>query len=538
MAGFTPNFNLAYFDFNDYLNDPINVNREIDRFILIDKQIYGLYAIFGNGVISGWEVANSSTSEATGISVAVFSGRGIVQSRAGETSITSVVENLPPNSVVYIYAQQTDSSFPSQSSITFTFSNIASISSLVKLAKVTTSDNGIVSVDNTDRDFILIDQQISNAIASHRHRGAPTKIDLDNETKNRLSGAKVESFDGSKISSGRLDLDRIPVLNHNDLTDIGVLTHAQLDTYVNSFSKTNQSILGEVATANRMRQTLYLKLFYPTVDQYFVNELDFLPGVSPDSYYDAINTTATVDPYAHTIAGAPFKNATVYFFTKLFELPDNITKCFIAPNEHNFSDGVISYGISTVNSSDFSTYELLTKNNVNTVSGIGTDMKVGIKIVSPSNLYTHDPYQATFTDYVDFIFENASLSSADFHFRIRFYNDPAMTDLHTSKFSSDDQSFWLINDSVNMPAAGFPVDPGESINVTYRADLTGEFVYGYSYYIAIDIWDGTAFTAGGSGFLFMISNPTSDDKYGNIPRINGFSVLFELENNQKILLNS
>ena len=60
MAGSTPFFGLSYFDFRDRLDTLINVRKEIDRFMLIDKQLYGMYLIFGNGIIEGWEISPSA----------------------------------------------------------------------------------------------------------------------------------------------------------------------------------------------------------------------------------------------------------------------------------------------------------------------------------------------------------------------------------------------------------------------------------------------------------------------------------------------
>jgi hypothetical protein len=80
MAGFTNNFSLAYFDFGDKLDQPLNIQHEIQRFVLIDKQMFGLYNIFGNGVIQGWNVTPGS-----GLSIRISAGIGIINNYAVET---------------------------------------------------------------------------------------------------------------------------------------------------------------------------------------------------------------------------------------------------------------------------------------------------------------------------------------------------------------------------------------------------------------------------------------------------------------------
>ena len=535
MAGFTPNYNMAYFDFGDVLNDPINTAREVDRFLFIDKQIYGLYSIFGNGVISGWEVTDATYSHGNGISVSISSGTGIVSLRASETVVPTVLDYFPSNSILYIYATHSNPDMTTKNFVNFSYSSDSNLTTSVKLAKIVTGDNAITSIDNTDRDYVIVDQQISSLILSHRHRGYPTKINLDTNTKNRVSGAKIESFDANKINSGRFGLDRIPLLNHNTLINRGVLTHAQLDTYVQNFDSTN--LLGEVAAANRMLQSIYLKKLYPNIDEFFINELIFIAGISPTSFYDPINSTATVDSEASTIAGFPFGGTTAYFFTKSFTLPGPIVKCFVAADSDVVSDGSISFGLTLSNSTVFSEYTALTVNSVNTINEDGTSMRIGVELTSPTNLYTHDPYATAFIDYVDFEFTNDDDESHDFHFRIRFYTDDDMTILYQTAFSEDDQEGWIINDDATIPVAGFPVPSGEEAQITYYPDAS-DFTTGITYYMVIDIWDGESFTAGGSGFTFVSSGPDSDEKYESIPRVNGFSFIFELEDGQKVMLNS
>ena len=244
-----------------------------------------------------------------------------------------------------------------------------------------------------------------------------------------------------------------------------------------------------------------------------------------------------MDADANTIAGFPFASTVAYFFTKNFSLPSNVIKCFLAAQQEVVSDGSIRYGINLANSVDWDNYTILTQNTINNLDLVGTDMRIGIELTSPSNLYTHDPYSTSFIDYVDFEFLNESALTQDFHFRIRFYTDAAMTNLYLTKFSSTDQEGWIINDTITISADGESVGPGDEIQVTYYPDAS-EFGAGIMYYMIIDIWDGTSFTVGESGVTFVSSGEDSEDKYANIPRVDGFSVIIELEDGQTLRLNS
>src|SRR4051812_33180933 len=103
MAQSTPYFGLAFFDVGDNLADAINVQKEMERFVIIDRQLYGLYSIFGSGVIDGWQVISASDQTTATLSVEVEPGVGIVNLMAAETTFSTLVDSLPPNQVVYIF---------------------------------------------------------------------------------------------------------------------------------------------------------------------------------------------------------------------------------------------------------------------------------------------------------------------------------------------------------------------------------------------------------------------------------------------------
>ena len=104
MAGSTPFYGLAYFTYGDDLGDGINVQKEIDRFLVIDKQLYGLYSVFGNGVISGWTITERDNIGSNTIAVDITPGLGIISSLAVQTESTGEVLDLPPGETFDIYA--------------------------------------------------------------------------------------------------------------------------------------------------------------------------------------------------------------------------------------------------------------------------------------------------------------------------------------------------------------------------------------------------------------------------------------------------
>lgn len=308
--GTTQYYSLAFFDFRDDLSTQLNSQKEKNRFVLIDKQLYGLYNIFGNGVVEGWTITDNGYTEENGIAIAVSPGLGIVRYLAAETSIPYLITGVPANSSFGVYASLQGST-PQDRKIRFVISQtVISSDTAVKLADVTTSDNGVTLIDTSGRQLISFEALIEAAINTHKHRGTPTKIDLENETKNQLPGAKIENIDASKITNGTLPLEQVPILDHNDLENKGLHTHAALDTFVASLSTNNKELLGEISSINLLRLIIFMKYKYSDVDEHFVNELALIPGISSNSFIDFNASTANIDLVNQCISGLPTETGT------------------------------------------------------------------------------------------------------------------------------------------------------------------------------------------------------------------------------------
>lgn len=331
MSGSTPFYGLAYFTFGDDLGDGINVQREIDRFLVIDKQLYGLYTIFGNGIISGWDITKRDTFGSNTIAVDISPGFGIISSLSVQTESTGGIDSLPPNETFYIYATLTGGTIRSRD-VNFVWSRTSPTQNVVKLARVTTGDTEVTAIDTNFRQEISFLEFIKDEVAKHKHRGSPSKIDLQTETRNQLPGARIEDFDALKVVSGRLSPERIPQLDHNDLANTGLLTHAALDSFTRLINSGNRQLLGEISSINTMKfitaqhylaSSLNLNL-NDIVD--FPNLLLCYPGITPNAVMDFDATTANMDLVTHCISGKPvnqgsinsiFWNTNAAFFTAI-----------------------------------------------------------------------------------------------------------------------------------------------------------------------------------------------------------------------------
>jgi len=300
MAGFTEWFQMAFFDFADVLSSPLNVSLEMQRFVLIDRQLFASFQVFGNGVINGWIVTDNGA-----LGLLISPGVGIVNSFAIESTFVDTIGSLPPNSTGFVYVQIDNSSVTTRNP-NFVFTTTPLFDSSILLASVTTSGSSVSNVDNTVRTQIGFLQLINEQIASIRHDGieAP-KIDLTQEVQGQLPMTNIANLDASKITSGILPNSVIPTIDHTTLSNIGTLTHPQLDSFAQSIQNNNITLFGQITTVNLMKLVLALKYKDTTIDQFMENLFCIIPGITPDSFIDYNASNAYIDESSNCIAGLP-----------------------------------------------------------------------------------------------------------------------------------------------------------------------------------------------------------------------------------------
>ena len=460
--GQTQYFSLAFFDFGDTLDSQINIQKEIDRFVIIDKQLYGLYNVFGNGVISGWTVKDGGYDDDEGISVSVDSGIGIIQYMASESSLPEYVYGLPSNSIVTIYATISGSSARNRL-VSFFYSSLdlSDNNDVVKLATVSTGESSINYIDNTVRTLINFQDLIEDEINQHRHRGTPSKIDLQEEVKNQLSGARIADLDASKVTTGQFDVSRVPIIDHNDLENNGMMTHAALDSFVQTLSQSNRELLGEIASVNLLKTIVFLKYVNSSVDDYFVNELVMIPGVSPNSFIDFNNSTANINLTQNCISGIPAKTGTytsvywnnTYSFNTAYS-QNNVT---IANDEINLTRTGSVEDLVTNFSNDevgFETETLIVSNDQSATVAIEDSNRLGrlggggtLKYFYRSNLAQARDWDGVYDELVIKVKTNEQI-----------HNPVYMYVVNGSNTTSDGTSFGSIEDG-NIEGAQKPSSP-------------------------------------------------------------------------------
>ena len=473
MASSTNFYNLGYFDFGDLLNSGISAALEVDRFVFIDKQIYGMYQVFGNGVVSGWEMSDNGFTTNTGISLSINEGFAIVNSLAAETFSSRAVNFLPPNSTLFIYAVAQGSTYNNRD-IDFIASKTAVGGGALLIGTVTTGGSSIRSISTETRQLVSFEQLVQNQINSHKHRGTPTKIDLTKEVKNQLQSSRIEDFDSSKVQEGRFSPGRIPAINHNDLDNKGLLPHSVLDTFVQTLSGSNQVLLGETVAANRILQTLSLMYQYSDAASFMYNEIDFIPGISPDSQMDEINSTAFIDKISKCIVGSVHSNRPLYFYTSNFAFDSPVRKVFLTSTKG--TNGTVQFAVNFQDSTDFeSDYTVIEENKLAEFdNNLSLSFRVGIKLDSDLTNTVVDfadqfgtYLSALNTNTLDFDFENVGALDT-FNFRIRFYSDAGLNNLVFTANTNTDVEGFAIDGSL-FTLGGESIGASTTANILYDA---------------------------------------------------------------------
>ena len=309
----TNKYELSYFEQGDRTS---SVN-EMQRWETLDAQLYSLFSVLGNGVLSGWTLLPSS-----GLSVVVSEGNGHVDFVAVASEDNVAIPSLLPSTRNYIYALLTQTSYWDQSVTFQAFATENTNGQGLFLGYVDTDLTDVTAVNQDGRQQLGFITLIQELISSHRHIGGtgnPPPVNLSSEVQGIINQKNLPDLDASLIQTGTIDVNRLPSIDHiTKLINQGTLTHAQLDAFVEALNIENPTLMGETSTIDLLQLILALKHVYPDIDEFLINELAYIPGVSPDEYVDWDNTTATVDilPWSeggqHTITGTPSLGRNAY----------------------------------------------------------------------------------------------------------------------------------------------------------------------------------------------------------------------------------
>ena len=319
MSKQTTKYKLGYFQEGDFTSGVT----EMQRWETIDAQLKAVFSIVGNGILSGWNLVDGG-----GLKVNITPGAGHVAFVSVESTTDEAIASLTPSTRNYIYAELVADSYWNKTVAFGAYNYQDDLTDNLYIGYVDTDATKVTAINTDGRAVLGFRALIESIVADHEHIGGtgnPDPIDLSSEVQGVLNQDNLpNNLDASIIQTGTLDTDRFPKLDHiTKLTNQGTLTHAQLEAFVESMSAGSTEFMGETSTINLLQLTLALMHVYPEIDEYMVNQIAYIPGISPDDYVDWTNTTATVDILpassggTHTITGTAASGLTAY--TKIWD---------------------------------------------------------------------------------------------------------------------------------------------------------------------------------------------------------------------------
>lgn len=353
----TPIYQLGYFVPNLIIGDELDLDQ--NRFTTIENQLYNVYNIFGNGILDKYDsngarlpswLLSQIPNEKT---IQISDGKGHVSYKYAETDIAYDLElELPPGSttgtfIYYFYAVANETT-PVDKGVDFIYSltQIVDLENYIGLgaAELIINSDGTFSINvyndaEHGRQEISLIASLGSFVKNHVHIGGPNNpspIDLERHVTGFLSSDNIGEINLNKVTSGTLDPNRLPAIDHNDLLNIGSLTHEQIDALLAALQyPDNNYKISDYGIVNRLQIVLALKkqTGFFNIDGQQLNSVFYVPYTNMSSFVDVINTTATVDTNIHRVygvTGIPRQsnvikiNSTQDFNTALFYAEDAI----------------------------------------------------------------------------------------------------------------------------------------------------------------------------------------------------------------------
>lgn len=309
----TPNFRFVYID--ETTNKYVSATAESRNWNFVDWQFKGITDIIGEGTDSGWDV-----TEATGLNVDISAGTGLVNGYYCFTSDPYENLEVAASTTNYIYAQSTIDS-PLTGEVLFVADDVEGATpNAILLAEVVTDEDSIVSISVVNRSTIGFTNSLQDYLTAHHHDGNPVDfINLGTDVTGILDADNIGDIPASKVT-GILSLSQMPQQSHTELSDIGVLTHDELDTYIDALDLITHIKFGSILSTQVAQMLLALAhIYYEPEDpggffRFIPNLVLLIPGVTTfaasvdtpnyTDLLDTVNTTAEIDEVNHVYLSA------------------------------------------------------------------------------------------------------------------------------------------------------------------------------------------------------------------------------------------
>lgn len=335
-------YGFGYLEPGDRTRELLDLDQR--RFLAIENNLKAIYTIFGNGIIvpelaegdtnvaakAVW-VIQSASSSPDGLYIRISAGKGHIAWKYAETLVST--DLLLPATFSYpvtywIYATAND-----------TTAELGTVDFIASLTKINDPNyyigiGAIYFAENADNYEILSDGRIEinlfkvirNEVNRHRHIGGsenPSPIDLGSHVQGLLSGDNISDLDASKITKGVLPAERLPQIDHENLSNKGTLSHVEIDSLLANLQNpiNEQNRLSDIFVVNMLQLVMALKKqgvlnnlgTLDEIDKNLINVIMYQPGINADDSFvaykaDYNDPSKIPNPYPSLLTGitAPF----------------------------------------------------------------------------------------------------------------------------------------------------------------------------------------------------------------------------------------
>ena len=182
----------------------------------------------------------------------------------------------------------------------------------------------------------------------------------------------------------------------------------------------------------------------------------------------------------------------IHFFTTNFVMPSRIKKGILTSQKIVPVSADVVFGLNTTNSIDWTEYEEVDENRLFNINQIGENLRVGIKLISPSRsliqptpIVEYGPYISNlFTNTIDFAVSNNTGSTNNYHFRILLYSDVNLSTLVYSAYSVDSSEGFNVGGE-QIPENGVSIEANGSVSVLFAVPGSANLTCNEFYYVKI-----------------------------------------------------
>ncbi len=229
---------------------------------------------------------------------------------------------------------------------------------------------------------------------------------------------------------------------------------------------------------------------------------------------ELLSSVKDISPTFHKAIIQAITAEAIHFYTTNFAMTGRVHKGILTSQKLVPVSADVVFGINTTNSIDWNDYQVVDENRIFNVNQIGENVRVGIKLLSPSRTLIeadafdeYGPYSSElYVNTIDFAFLNDTGSSQDYHFKVTLYEDINLETEVYSAYSFENQEGFNVN-GAKIDGDGVAIPYSSTASVLFTVPGSANIKCNTYYFVKIEsIYD---FDAEGEGAFNTVSDDAS-----------------------------